>query len=54
MSQKVNVQGYYEYMKMPWGKLFYELAEAVYLARRGFRQPRILRMANHLPEAGAL
>ena len=26
MSQKVNVQGYYEYMKMPWGKLFYELA----------------------------
>lgn len=26
MSEKVNVQGYYEYMKMPWGKLFYELA----------------------------
>ena len=26
MSQKVNVQGYYEYMKMPWGKLFYELS----------------------------
>ena len=26
MSEKVNVQGYYEYMKTPWGKLFYELA----------------------------
>jgi SAM-dependent methyltransferase len=26
MNGKMNVQGYYEYIKMPWGKLFYELA----------------------------